>query len=330
MKQRVVWIDYVKGLSMILVVLYHTQPYGWLLTLAQMPKLAAFFFLAGVFASGQWLKTVRLLIPYICFGVISYFFWLILRHFGADAQLSVKAWEPIWGLVVGTVSSLIQYPPLWFLTCLMTTELLFCCIRKIPLRSIQIIAVLLLAVIGGIMVKILPVLPWGLSSALVVLPLYWLGHQYKQSILTLQPKTWMLVIAFVLSCGLVIGMHLLNGYINVSQAKFGNIGYAYLAFGGTIILLFAIGLLLQRIPYTFKFLSFVGQNSLIYLVTHVTCFSLIKGIAVYIFRLPLTFFQTNFGCCILWICSLVIIMPIAWFIRKYIPFLIGSTYATKH
>lgn len=330
MKQRILWIDYVKGLAMILVVLYHTQPQGLLLTLAQIPKLAAFFLLAGVFASRQWSKTIRLLIPYLCFGFISYLFWLVLRHFGADTQLDIRVWMPLWGLVVGNAFSIIQYPPLWFLTCLMATELLFCCVHKIPRQSIQVIIIILLAITGGIMVKFLPVLPWGLSSALVMLPLYWLGYQLKQPIITLQPKLWQLSIAIILSLGMVWGTYLLNGYVNVSQAKFGNIGYAYLGFGGAIVLLFAIGLLLQHIPYRFKFLLFIGQNSLIYLVTHVTCFSLIKGVAVYLFQLPLTFFQSNWGCIILWLCSLLIIIPIAWFIRKYMPFLIGSIHATKH
>ena len=330
MKQRVVWIDYLKGLGMLLVVLYHTQPEGWLFGVAQIPKLASFFLLAGMFASGNLIKTKRLFIPYLSFGLISFFFWLILRNFGADACSNIAWWKPLWGLVVGTPFALIQYPPLWFLTCLMVTEVCFCVIHKINQPILQAVIVIILAACGTVYAHFRPVLPWCISSALVMLPFYWVGNRWKDQLLTLQPPIWLLFVSMIGSLGLIIVMYLINGYINVSQAQFGNIGYAYLAMGGTFIFLCSLSQLLLQLPCQLRLLSFIGKNSLIYLVTHVTCFSLIKGFAVYIFRVPIDFFSNNIGCILLWICSLFLIVPIAWLIRRYCPFLIGSAHESNH
>jgi fucose 4-O-acetylase-like acetyltransferase len=70
--------------------------------------------------------------------------------------------------------------------------------------------------------------------------------------------------------------------------------------------------------------DFYGRNTIIILGLHVVMLSLIKGIQVFVFRIPLSvtepYFYVNVLYCIF---AFVLFVPIIRFMNRYLPFLIG-------
>ena len=337
-KQRIAWVDYAKGLSMCLVILFHTHGPQVIQPLACIPKLAVFFFMAGMFAHPEkhtgWghffrHKTLRLLIPYICFNIVTYLFWLFVSsRFGADAGNNPAWWEPFYGMLYGTSPTLIHYAPLWFLPCLMVTELLFYIVFRYTHGYWSALCVLTIAG-GGCLYSHLHnvLLPWGIGSAMVMLPLYSAGYLLANKTITIstQSKWWHQALVFVLSTTVVMLMYKLNGYARVSTVSLGNCAYAYIAFISTITMILSLAMMMERFPgYHFPFLTFIGQNTLIYLCLHIMLFTLIKGICVFVFHLPLTVFSTATGCIGLTLGTMIMGILLVWGIKKYVPFIIGK------
>lgn len=338
MKERYNWIDYAKGISMCLVVLFHTHGPEAIQPIACIPKLAVFFFLAGMFARPEeyngWAeffrhKTLRLLIPYVCFNLITYAFWILIgSRYGSDAGGGEAWWKPLYGMLYGTSTTLIHYAPLWFLPCLIVTEILFYSIQRKTKGYVAVLLMVGIAAIGCVYSKIGPILlPWGIGSAMVMLPIYGAGYMLSDRVITIakESKIWQVASSFAISTAVVMLMYVMNGYVRVSTVTLGNIGYAYIALIGTIIMILSLAMMMEKVNnYSFPCLRFIGQNTLIYLCLHMMFFTLIKGICFYAFRLPLSMFSTTIGCIGLTIGALVIGLPFVGVIKKYLPFLIGK------
>ena len=134
---RIQWIDWMKGASIMAVVLYHTNIMPEVKTLALL-CLPAFFLTAGMFADDQLSfidyfrkKTLRLLVPYIAFGLLAWVAWLFIgRHYGADADAQVAWYQPLINMLYGTSDRMSHNAPLWFLTCLMVLEWLYFAVSR--------------------------------------------------------------------------------------------------------------------------------------------------------------------------------------------------------
>lgn len=133
-KRRVQWIDAVKGVGIMLVIVAHIGPVGgsklfWYLTYGFMPL---FFVMAGFtsrpalgYGTQIWKKAKRLLVPYIVYGLVL----LALSSLLLDDTRFSRA---LVGLVYGRYSLFVgspadEYPllhacpalcPLWFLPCM--------------------------------------------------------------------------------------------------------------------------------------------------------------------------------------------------------------------
>ena len=82
-KERKVWIDYAKFVSIFLVVLFHTNPNldGYIFDFLKLLRMPAFFLIAGLlFDINKWNNFIdffkhrfkRLIIPYFWFSLIFY------------------------------------------------------------------------------------------------------------------------------------------------------------------------------------------------------------------------------------------------------------------
>lgn len=86
MKQRIIWIDYIKAIAITIVIMLHIGVPNPFKTVTRSFIIPLFFILSGLFGSPQkyvsykefWKqKTLRLLIPYFIFNVITYIYLVV-------------------------------------------------------------------------------------------------------------------------------------------------------------------------------------------------------------------------------------------------------------
>ena len=147
MKQqnRIQWVDSMKAFSIMAVVLNHTHIIAEIQIAAYLVCLPAFFFTAGLFANTQLSpkefflkKTMRLLVPLVIWGVITWFAWLCIgRKYGADANDCIVWWKPLQGMCYGDNRMMPHNPPLWFLYAMICMEWLYYAINRLPKKGFR-------------------------------------------------------------------------------------------------------------------------------------------------------------------------------------------------
>ena len=337
MKNRINWIDYAKGLAIIGVVFVHAHGMpDELKKIIYVALIPIFFFLSGIFASKELSlstadflkrKSRQLIIPYLFFNCITYLFWLLLgRHFGSDANSVIDPIQPLYGILSGNAIHLIHYVPLWFLTCMFSTVVIyFFLFRKAHRLSTQIV-LLFGTLIGGYFTsKYLSVeLPWGLNNLLPMMFFYGLGHLYgahKESFKQM-PNQLKIGLSLIGLIGLFIAFNY-NNTIAIHKAFYGQYILFLIGAISGIILLVTGTKLISKLHKNDVILSFIGQNTLIILCLHLIAGSVLKAITLFILKLPLTVFDNLIGALIYSCLSIFILWPIIWFINSYLPFLVG-------
>lgn len=313
---RIVWIDWMKAASIMAVLLYHTKMTPGISTLSYILCLPAFFFTAGMFADdklsfGEYFrkKTVRLLIPYFAFGLLAWVAWLFVgRHYGADAEAQAAWYEPLIGMLCGTSNKLSHNAPLWFLTCLIVLEWLYFALTRSKLSVVwQAVLVVVWAVIGIVLGKCQILLPWGISAALIMLPIYCLGRLMAPILKQEAAFIPLRVICLLLLVGIVgvVICYLYNPDIQISMAKVGNPLLFYIGVLSVIVLWFALAQVFVRLR-AYKIMSYIGTETLWLLGLHMPFFGAVKGVAMLV-HVPLSFFNTVSGCLVLWLATIIVL-----------------------
>lgn len=332
--KRIAWVDCAKALAIIGVMLVHTAIPDAAKHAIYVALIPLFFYLAGLFADvhkdltpevylqRQWR---RLLLPYFSFGLLHYvLWWTVGRHFGADAGTTVAAWQPLWGIVWGNADSLTQYVPLWFLPCLFSTETLYYIgVRPALTRRARLLRMAALALLGASLSTLEVELPWGLTAALVMIFFYGLGALTRDA--ALRP-TWPRRQASGLIL-IALGGYLLawwgNPTVAVHQTRFGSFALFLLGGTGGIILTLAVARSLAHWPVAANPLTFIGRYTLLLLATHLTLFSIIKGITVFLLHRPLTLYDSTVASLGLVAAALMLSVPLILLVRRFMPALAG-------
>ena len=335
---RIEWIDYMKAFSIMAVVLYHTHIMPEIKTISYLVCLPAFFLCAGMFTNTSLTpkefflkKTLRLLIPYLVFGVLTWIFWVFIgRHYGHDTDASRPWWFPLMGLAIGKVDYLIQDSPLWFLCCLVSLEWIYYGVSRIRRIGVRWLIIISLAALGCILSYFQQNWIWGITSAMIMLPIYALGAEKSTRIkdLSVSLKSgWLVVLLLSSLIGLLLG-YLYNPKINISDNEVYNPLLFYLTVLSTIGLWYAVANLLYRHCCRFRGLLYIGSNTLIILCIHTLFFSIVKGIGL-IVHVPLSFYETTIGSLTLWAASLILMIPVIYIVNRFLPFMIGKPYRSN-
>lgn len=275
---RISWLDYGKGLSMLIIILFHTDMYyvgesSFLVDLLFYHTSIAFFF----FASGYTIKIEsfnfknsityvirRLLIPYFIFTTIIYVPKYLLR--GWDIDVFTMLYEIFGGLAS------------WFVASLVVSRLLLSIILKFT-RSTSLITIcsLVLSVLGFMMTQYLesPIF-WYANYGFISMFYISLGIIFrKQENIFNYKINYQAIISTILYFILV----LIDLYI-LKDSHLHDIcssSYIYGLIAGQVVMLRVVyylitsilGLwmiisLLKLVPAGIKYLSYIGRNSLIY------------------------------------------------------------------
>ena len=330
---RIDWIDSVKAFSIMAVVLNHTALISEIKAVVYLVCLPAFFFVAGMFTNTQlsykeffMKKTMRLLIPFIIWGGLSWLAWLVIgRKYGADSQYIYSWWYPLFGMIYGNVETLIQNPPLWFLCCMISLEWIYYFISRIRSLWLRWIIIAAFAVCGCLLAYWEIHLIWGMTAALIILPVYAVGAGYKTRIKTdvLSYHSSIYIIILICSAvGVLLGSRI-NGDIQLAKCQIGIPAIYYFSIICVIGFWISIAILIKKLWGEIRILQYIGQNTLLVLCTHIPIFGMIKGICL-LFHIPLSFFDTTLGCLVLWIGAFIILLPIAYLINHYCPIAVGK------
>lgn len=330
--KRINWVDTAKGIGIILVVLGHTEmgeEYNKYFYSFHMPL---FFLLSGLFFYGEkykntWQflkkKSLALLVPYFCFSIATYAFWLLIgRNYGNDAAASVSVFKPFVGIFysVGINNWMTHDTPLWFLTCLFVVELLFYFIRN--LKKLNILIALVIYSIGGFIVwNILGVrMPWSIDVALYAVLFFGIGYLVRERLFNLLEKKPNVLYVILPLAVLVISVNL-NGYVDMNGGQYGNYIYYYLgAFAGIFF-----SLVLARYLNRFNVLNFFGKNSLTIMALHGVALTFFKAILVFCFHFNLEQAEGSpLWCLIYTVASLILLTPVIMFINEFLPFILGK------
>ncbi len=342
-------MDCAKSFAIFLVILLHAglpEPFRPFIRLFLIP---AFFFLSGLFAKvnpetsyAQFLKnkTKTILVPYLCFNVVNYVFWLLIgRHYGIETDLDIAFWRPLLGILYGNASMLTHCVPLWFLPCLFVVEnIYFICFRYVKKVSHKLLLLLVFAVLGYGSTFLTFLLPWGINAAMSMMLFYGAGNIIKElSGLEKAETIRKPMLLGIMLCSFVI-MWIVRvfqqGETKVFSNQYGNYlcflagAYVGIVFFCAFAMLCTAGM--KRCPRLFRVSSYIGQNTLIVLCLHLMAGSFIKAITVFVFGLPLSIYSSHVWVMLLYsILSLMLLLPVIAFVNRYLPFCLGRAYE-KH
>ncbi len=229
-RNRIVWLDWAKSISMILVVFGHCHLSTPLITqFIYSFHIPLFFFLSGFLCHNDFSKKKfvddinNLLIPYLFYGIIFVFFTSLVSH-----SLSYQHLEKeIIKLCLGTDSSI---GPIWFLPALFICKQLFLIINLIKKYNILYYILILTTFISPLAIHYYKLNTFFFSdSALFGLPFFYMGN--LSSIVIIHKiasfkKGTLLVYSLLFFC-FTICLSYLNDFVSIAECIYGTSIFIY-------------------------------------------------------------------------------------------------------
>lgn len=338
MEKRIYWIDYAKAFCIFLVVLGHSYLPESAKNVIYVFHIPLFFFISGtlfsfekhpVYTSFLKKKVLQILIPYLFFNITTYIFWYFIgRKVGNDIEIGLQPQKQLIGILWGNDWNhyLEHCSPMWFLTCLFMVENLYYIIFKHISSNLKIIGIMVFVVIGYVDYKFNPIrLPWGLNVAMLMIVFYGIGSILHSSIINIKKQSsfnWLLI-TIVSLIGILI-ISILNGKVEVSIGEYQN--YFLFIVGAIFGILFIFSLSNSITLYfnQIQFFQYIGKNTIIILGFHLLAGSFIKAITFYLFKFPLSIYETTSFSFLYSVMSIIILIPAMLILNKYTPFFIGK------
>ncbi|OJU50240.1 MAG: hypothetical protein BGN96_10355 [Bacteroidales bacterium 45-6] len=241
----------------------------------------------------------------------------------------VEWFEPIMNALLGYPVKMIHNIPIWFFMCLFVVEMFFYILFRRKNRFVWMIiaGILLLIFVAWANSALNPyVLPFTIPTALYAVVFYAFGYLLKQS-KALAVNNIIIVIVEAL---IVLLVAYFNGKVAMHRNIYGN---PLLFFAGGIAGAFFIIHLSRYLSNLFKsnkLVCYLGANTLVICGFHLQTFSVIKAIVIYVLGLSLSVFSQKIGLNMLFSAvSILLCIPVIWFINRYLPFIAGKSNLKK-
>lgn len=270
---RLAWIDTLRGMAMLLVVIAHTElgVSNWLYVF----HVPLFFLISGILSGltprRPFAETIRrrafsLLLPYLCFSLLGTACLALQAQLRHQTSLSSLLQDQLVALILALRGTSPFHGDLWFLPCLYVTELVHQLLSRTRLTHGAWLPALAAT---GFLLGLRPQsifsapLPWDLDLLSASLFFYAVGARLQARAWTgwLQERPWVLVPA---GLGLVCLAHQINGRVDLYHGLIGN-PFIYLlgALGGCLAML-CLAPSFVRFPW----LAFLGRHTLPVLGLH--------------------------------------------------------------
>jgi fucose 4-O-acetylase-like acetyltransferase len=332
------FINVAKTLAIFRVALAHLPIPKEIYSFINSFHMPLFFLITGYLLSTEnisfknfFIKKLRtLLIPYFVFVAISFIFWYFVgRKYGDDVSSGHTPAKYFIGALLAIPSK--EYLgfnlPLWFLPSLFCSEILFYWIRRFCVRYSFLLVIFCFG--AGILLKEMNLfrLPFGIDVSLHALLFIQTGKWLKEKDLINQyicrRNKITQIIFSVVFLSLTIFISYLNqahGAILMYECHFNNyLLFIAGAFTGSLFILY-----LSNYICNSRLFDFYGRNTILILGLHLICFSLIKGIQVFLLQIPIEVTNLSFMVSIIYVIfTFILLAPVIYFVNKYTPFLLG-------
>lgn len=322
-KKRVEWLDIMKGVLILFVILSHSYPSQLYRFFFTPFFLTMFFWASGYTFSAKsnfkdflYGKVKRLLIPFVCLGSIRVLIMCFLSK------------QNIWtGFTNFALQISCRGDEMWFVSCLLVSSLLFYCIMKaVKYRKLKkenpiiLVCSAVLMLLGFIDIKLLKIrCIWELEIACVMTFYMALGFYYRKEgerlTKIVENKKVVLVSAFLY-------MVLVFGIQNPADIHAEQIPSVFLFVVTSLLAIIPLLWVSRILSYKKikKQLIFLGQNTIFYYafagIVRIVLYGVLNRIGI----VPDTYI-VPIVCTIL---SAVILVIPAKFVRKYIPWAVGG------
>ena len=180
---RHAWLDYARLLSLVLIVLLHAQPR---MLCVAVGILATFFGSSGcLFDSSRYAtfgaylrhRVRSMAVPYFAFYAICYALWLAVgRRWDAGVDATVPLWQWLMGLP--KAYPLVVVAPFWFLTCMLSMQLIYYWIDRTRRvwRLMPIVLSVMLSAVAALCPGTEHLNFWNINYAMLYMPFFAVGH----------------------------------------------------------------------------------------------------------------------------------------------------------
>ena len=266
MNERLEYIDLLKGVGIILMIMGHIIFLDSFQMYIHMFHMQLFFFISGylfkekIFYVGYffWGKVRSLLVPYFVFGFFHLCLKLILIFYRNDSYI-----QPFYQLFWCNTGEFPIAGALWFLTALFWMQIIYFFTICVDMKFVRLILILGIIILGMIVSKVCR-LPLGIDISMVCLGFMYCGELLKENINI--PKQSIFKAIVVLAVGFYLGF--LNGNVNVREAVYGNILLFYFCAVSICYSLLVLSyklLLMFRNFWIMDIFIFIGKRSIIFL-----------------------------------------------------------------
>ena len=316
--KRIDYIDYLKGLSIIWVVWYHTV-HPWFVDFSF--RMPLFFLASGIFfkivdiRTYVQKKTNQLIVPFVFFSLI-YYLYLIIQTWLAYGSLRSFDFGCILGvfeLHTGYESFTVD-PPLWFICALFCQQIItWILVKTLRRRWLVAVTAIVISAIGVIYMHGIPTLfMFGRSLPYVVY--YVFGHLYGKDLLRIIESGGRNTYAPCLGATLIYVLAIVLKYVSGINDTL----LTYFETFGLIIML----VYFFRTIHTFRWARpfwFYGRNSSIVLGMHEIYQTVFMIIFIHLFgeiNIWTGIVQTSLSLLLLW--------PTITLMNRHIPQLVGK------
>lgn len=270
---RIDWVDLAKGIGILFVVIGHMNIPLQLQKIIYSFHMPLFFFISGfLYNEKKYSKNLKkilfskiktLIWPFLTFTLLALFFKLLSQE-----HIVINSFDFL-EFIKGNKS---LNTPLWFLTALFTTEILFSQIIRVNLNNkiTIVLSVLVLAILGFINIyKFRLIGVFNIHIALIAQLFFMMGWLFKKSdyginFLINKYLLFKIVLIFLL----LLVASLSNTRLDMYEIDYGNLFLVMFSASSGIILVVLFSKLLSNYNFLKGIFKYLGKNSLIILGLH--------------------------------------------------------------
>lgn len=316
LNKRVEWIDVLKGIGIILVVLGHNQVTKYAGTYISSIHMPLFLLISGyLYDSKKYSKFINFLesrfkgiiIPFLFFTLISLFTYMGLSMIRGE----VIEWSKvIRQFIISGVTPLNL--PLWFLKTLFVVELMFYFLKKYSKNNIILFVCLAIFLMISFNNHLFG-LDFEVTRTFNALFFYGLGNLLRGKKIDFKYKIFILLLTLVVSNIIVAKSVNINLYLAISLTD--HFMYFFLAACSGITSCY----ILARFINKSKILEYFGKNSLIVLGMHMLIKIFTSYFWVYILRAPRNMLnsKSNLSALLYTVVILLLCVPVIEIYNKY-------------
>lgn len=325
---RDAWIDYIKGMCMIVIILNHISlnpvygqyTYSW--------ELPGFFFVGGyTFGLYNGFRTFivkkfrSLVVPVFAFGLLN----LLLSCVAKDISV-IDRLKGIFFQIPG------HDDDMWFVACLFVMEFIFYfLVRFIKNDCIRFLMCLLLLCAGLLWKDMIGIpLPWHIVNACMMLIFVEIGYLAKKRNAISLIKGFInkpsgLMVTVMVVCLYIFLARIIDNYpVDTHLLNYGNTALFYVLAVSGMAAILILSLLMEKCKESFfcRSVAYIGRNSLAYyglqskVITAIVMAGFIIGLSPRSIIVPPIYT----------VIALIVLAFLSYLVKRYMPFMLGKTY----